>query len=74
MPRPRLVRSLLIVLLPAAGLGAAALACGCGSSAKLENRSTTTGQELKDLESARNQGLLTEDEYQKKRRAILDRE
>jgi hypothetical protein len=53
-----------------------ALTClaGCGgSSSSVDNRSTTVGQELKDLEEARNKGLLTEDDYQKQREAILDR-
>jgi hypothetical protein len=52
---------------------AAASLGGCSSGAKVENRSTTTGQELKDLDDARNKGLLTEDEYQKKRKQIMDR-
>lgn len=49
------------------------LAGGCGSSTKVENRTTTTGQELQDLEEARNKGLLTEDEYNKKRQEIMKR-
>ena len=48
------------------------LAGGCGST-KVENRTTTTGQELQDLEEARNKGLLTEDEYNKKRQEIMKR-
>jgi outer membrane murein-binding lipoprotein Lpp len=46
---------------------------GCSSSSKVENRSTTTGQELQDLDAARNKGLITEDEYNKKREEILKR-
>ena len=49
------------------------LAGGCGSSTKVENRTTTTGQELQDLEDARSKGLLTEDEYNKKRQEIMKR-
>jgi hypothetical protein len=49
------------------------LASGCGSSTKVEARTTTTGQELQDLEDARNKGLLTEDEYNKKRAEIMKR-
>lgn len=49
------------------------LAGGCGSSAKVEARSTTVGQELQDLDDARNKGLLTEDEYNKKRQEIMKR-
>ncbi|MCC6320562.1 MAG: SHOCT domain-containing protein [Phycisphaerales bacterium] len=50
------------------------LSCiGCGGKTNVENRSTTVGQELQDLEEARNKGLLTEDEYAKKREQILKR-
>ena len=45
---------------------------GCGgSSSTSEVRATTVGQELQDLDSARNKGLITEQEYQQKRREIL---
>lgn len=47
--------------------------CGCSSTAKVETRSTTVGQELQDLDNARNKGLLTEDEYNKKRSEIMKR-
>jgi hypothetical protein len=64
------------ILAAASLLGAVAcgglLLAGCGSSAKVESRSTV-GQELQDLETARSKGLLTEDEYQKQREAILKR-
>lgn len=46
---------------------------GCGSSAAVEARSTTVGQELQDLDAARNKGLLTEEEYNRKRAEILKR-
>ena len=65
----RVVRSVLVVL---ACLGSG-VCVSCSSTSKVEAHGTTTGQELKDLEDARNKGLLTEDEYQKKRRQILDR-
>lgn len=54
-------------------LPAAALTAGCSSKSSVENRSTTVGQELEDLEDARDRGLITEDEYQKQRRKILSR-
>lgn len=57
----------LLVVTAAATLGA------CGSSNNVDARSTTVGQELQDLEDARSKGLLTEDEYQRKRRDILER-
>lgn len=44
---------------------------GCGSSAKVENN-TSVGQQLQDLEAAHDKGLLTDDEYQKQRKRILD--
>ena len=46
---------------------------GCGSSTKVEARTTTVGQELEDLDNARNKGLLTEDEYNTKRKEIMKR-
>jgi len=52
----RLPLSLALVLL--AALVTAPIA-GCGRSAKVEARTATVGQELQDLEDARNKGLLT---------------
>jgi outer membrane murein-binding lipoprotein Lpp len=55
-------------------LGVLALGvAGCGSSAKVEANSTSVGQELQDLEEARDKGLITESEYQKQRNRILNR-
>lgn len=48
-------------------------ASGCGSSSKVDARTTTVGKELQDLEDARNKGLLTEDEYNKQRKEIMNR-
>lgn len=47
---------------------------GCGSSTKVDvaSKNTTVGQELQDLEDARDRGLITEDEYQKQRRRIME--
>jgi hypothetical protein len=66
----RLPLSLALVLL--AALVTAPIA-GCGRSAKVEARTATVGQELQDLEDARNKGLLTEDEYARKRVEIMKR-
>lgn len=58
-------------------LGAATLALGplvltaCGSSANTQVSTTSTGQELIDLQDAYDRGLITEKEYQKKRQQIL---
>ena len=46
---------------------------GCGRSTKVEARTVTVGQELQDLEDARSKGLLTEEEYSKKRQEIMKR-
>lgn len=63
-----MTKTIIVALL---ACSSAACIAGCGSSAKVESRSTTVGQELQDLEDARNKGLLTEDEYQKKRAQIM---
>lgn len=51
--------------------GCCLFSTACSSHSTVEARTTTVGQELKDLEDARNKGLLTEDEYQKKRSEIM---
>lgn len=56
--------------------GMAVLSCSmvsCMGSTKVETHSTTVGQELEDLDDARNKGLITEDEYSKKRQEIMKR-
>jgi hypothetical protein len=54
-------------------LALTALLPACGSSTKVDSHGTTVGQELKDLDDARNRGLLTEDEYNTKRNDIMKR-
>ena len=44
---------------------------GCSSSVEVD--ATTVGQELQDLEDARDKGLITEAEYNKQRQDILNR-
>jgi hypothetical protein len=60
-----------------AGLCAVALSLplvGCGGGgADVETRSTTTGQELLDLQKAKESGVISEAEYNKQRSAILNR-
>jgi len=48
-------------------------ACG-GGGADIESttKTTTKGQELMDLQKAYEDGILTEEEYQKERKKILD--
>ncbi len=54
--------------------------CGClggskGGEAKVESttRTTTLGQELQDLDQAYNKGIITEKEYEKKKKELLKR-
>lgn len=45
---------------------------GCGSSTKVTNTSqTSVGQQLLDLEQARNQGIITEKEYNRLKKAVI---
>jgi len=46
---------------------------GCGTRLSQDVHSTTKGQELQDLETARQQGLITEKEYNKQKKKILKR-
>lgn len=53
--------------------------CGClgggsGGEAKVETRSTTLGQELMDLDDAYKKGIISEDEYNKKKKALMKRD
>jgi hypothetical protein len=46
---------------------------GCRSSkAEVNTNNVTTGQALQDLEDAKNKGLVSEDEYKKERKKILE--
>jgi hypothetical protein len=58
-------------LLSLACIVAALGLCSCGGTTKVENRTTTVGQELQDLDTARDKGLITEQEYQQKRKEIM---
>jgi uncharacterized membrane protein len=46
--------------------------CGRGGEATVEARTTTLGQELQDLKAAYDQGILSEKEYNKKRKELLN--
>ena len=67
------VRTSFTILLPTVLL---ALVCsGCASFNRVEvhhSRLTTIGQELTDLKKAKDQGLLSDDEYAKSRKDIFD--
>jgi hypothetical protein len=55
-------------------LGAAGLqGCGGGTTTKTAIDTTTTGQQLVDLKRAYDQGIITQSEYERKKREILSR-
>jgi hypothetical protein len=47
-------------------------ACG-GGGATMQTSNTTMGQELMDLEESYKQGIISEKEYKKAKKAILDK-
>ena len=57
--------SLLMVLITGSLTG-----CG-GGGATMEAQTTTTGQQLIDLDKAYKEGIITEQEYEKKKKQIL---
>ena len=59
---------LALTLIAATGL----TGCG-GGGATMEARSTTTGQELMDLDKAYKEGIITEKEYESKKKEIMKR-
>lgn len=53
------------------------LASGCGgggAKSSVENRSTTLGQELIDLQNAFKSGAISAQEYERQRTKLLERE
>ncbi|MCU7837435.1 MAG: hypothetical protein KZQ83_19615 [gamma proteobacterium symbiont of Taylorina sp.] len=48
------------------------MACG-GGGARVDNTTTTVGQELMDLDESHKKGLLSESEYKKARKKIMSR-
>ena len=53
-------------------IGAGFIGCG-GGGADIKASNTTVGQELMDLEKAYKEGIITEKEYKKTKKQILDR-
>jgi hypothetical protein len=69
----RTVKGLIIAGLIAAFIGFSGCGGG-GAKVQTETRATTTGQELTDLDKAYKQGIITEEEYKKQRKKILEPE
>lgn len=75
MKRPAIIAVMMALVL-------ATTVSGCGRRSKAtvttqtqtEIRTTTTGQELIDLQKAYESSAITEKEYQKQRKKILERE
>ena len=51
-------------------MGGLFVGCG-GGGARVQQTSTTLGQELTDLQAAREKGIITEKEYEKAKKEIL---
>lgn len=51
-------------------MGGLFVGCG-GGGARVQQTSTTLGQELTDLQAAREKGIITEKEYNKAKKEIL---
>jgi hypothetical protein len=45
--------------------------CGRGGEARIDARTTTLGQELKDLKEAHDQGIITDKEYEQKKKEMM---
>jgi hypothetical protein len=56
------------------GLGSLGLLTGCGSTKTVvaPSRSTTLGQELQDLDEARQSGVISQKEYDRARKRLLE--
>jgi hypothetical protein len=66
-----LIRSYLVMLVLALSL----TGCGGGDAVtQTTNKSTTTGQELIDLDKAHKQGIISDKEYEEAREKILEGE
>ena len=66
-----MAKKALAVVVVAIGL----MGAGCGGTeVRTQSHTTTTGQELLDLKKAYDTGVITETEYENKRKEILKRD
>jgi hypothetical protein len=63
----RLLAVLVLLAIPAGLAG-----CG-GGGARVQQQSTTLGQELQDLEAAYKKGIIDKDEYKDLREEVIDK-
>jgi len=55
-------------------IGLGSLLSGCGSTTQIKQApQTTLGQELMDLDKARQDGIVTEDEYKKLKKDVVEK-
>ncbi len=74
MEEGKMKRFAVILFAAVAMMGMGVTLTGCGSTTKTEIKEspkTTLGQELIDLEAAYNKGVITKDEYEKQKKALL---
>lgn len=71
----RFLTVLLAFLLMFGVTGCGCLGGGSGGEAKVQSttRTTTLGQELEDLDSAHKKGIISDEDYQKKKEELLER-
>jgi hypothetical protein len=67
LKRMRLLAVLVSLALPAGMVG-----CG-GGGARVQQQSTTLGQELQDLEAAYKKGIIDEEQYKNLREDVIER-
>ncbi|MEX1298235.1 MAG: SHOCT domain-containing protein [Desulfotignum sp.] len=60
----------LVILISMLGIATFMIGCG-GGGAKVQATSTTIGQELQDLKTSLDQGIITEKEYERAKKDIL---
>jgi hypothetical protein len=75
-----MTRSIIFSLLIALGISFSVSSCGgclgggSGGKANVQSttKTTTLGQELKDLDAAHKKGIISDEEYEKKKKELLE--